>query len=188
MSVFLNIACLFCIGCTFGWLLEAGFRRFYSGNNAERRWINPGYLTGPWLPVYGFGLCALYLLANLEPYIPVRGVIGKIILILIMAFSVTAVEYFAGLVSLKLLKAKLWDYSSEWGNIQGIICPRFALFWTAICAVYLIFIHRYVLILLDWLSAHLIFSLFIGFYLGFFAVDVIGLNLSRRGREKWAVE
>lgn len=23
---------------------------------------------------------------------------------------------------------RLWDYSHEWGNIQGIICPKFSFF------------------------------------------------------------
>lgn len=44
-----------------------------------------------------------------------------------MAAAVTLVEYIAGLISIKLLHVKLWDYSKQWGNIQGIICPKFTL-------------------------------------------------------------
>lgn len=142
---------------------------------------------GPWLPVYGCGLCILYLLAGLEPYMIINGLFGKMILIVIMGVSVTAAEYLAGIVSLRLLKSKLWDYSGEWGNLQGIICPRFAFFWTLICAAYLFFIHRYILIFLDWITNHAIFSIFIGFYLGFFTVDLIGLNLSRKDRYRWRI-
>ena len=105
-----------------------------------------------------------------------------------MGISVTSAEYLAGIFSIKMLKSKLWDYSREWGNIQGIICPRFALSWTIICAIYLLFIHQYILVLLDWLLSHGIFSIFIGFYLGFFTVDLIGLDLSRRKREKWKIK
>lgn len=179
MGVFLNIACLFCIGCTFGWIIEVIFRRFYSGNNRERRWINPGYLTGPWLPVYGFGLCALYLLSGIEGLLPVSGALGKLLLIIVMTLSVTAVELFAGLVSVYLLKATLWDYSGEWGNFKGLICPKFAFFWGIICALYLFLFHPLLVSLTDWLSLHAEFSIFAGIYLGFLLADALGLDFSR---------
>ena len=41
----------------------------------------------------------------------------------------TAIEYIAGIVSLKFMHIRLWDYSSQWGNIQGLICPQFSLLW-----------------------------------------------------------
>ena len=64
MSLFLTLADLFFIGSVFGWVLELLFRKFFSGTNPEHRWINPGFCVGPYLPLYGTGLCALYLLAS----------------------------------------------------------------------------------------------------------------------------
>ena len=183
MGFFIKISCVFALGCSFGWVIEVIFRRFCRSGNPEGRWINPGYLKGPWLPVYGCGLCILYLLASLEHHLNVGGWLGRTILIVIMGISLTAAEYLAGVMSLRLLKVKLWDYSGEWGNLQGIICPKFAFFWTMISAAYLLFIHRYVLVLLDWLTSHAAFSILIGLYLGCFATDLIGLDLSRRGRK-----
>ena len=89
MSFFIEISLIFAIGCSFGWALEVIFRRFWSGNNRSRKWINPGYLNGPWLPVYGFGLCILYVLSSLESLLPMSGVPGKLMLIVIMTLSVT---------------------------------------------------------------------------------------------------
>lgn len=66
MNFFLTLAFLFFIGSTIGWGIEVIFRRFFSSANPERKWINPGFLNGPYLPLYGFGLCFLYLLASLE--------------------------------------------------------------------------------------------------------------------------
>ncbi|MGN0035225.1 MAG: hypothetical protein ACI364_05820 [Coriobacteriales bacterium] len=34
--------------------MELFFRRFISSNNPQRKWINPGFLAGPYLPLYGF--------------------------------------------------------------------------------------------------------------------------------------
>ena len=39
----------------------------------------------------------------------------------------TATEYIAGVLSLRVMKVRLWDYSNNFGNIQGIICPKFSL-------------------------------------------------------------
>ena len=85
MSIFLILAFLFCIGSIIGWGLEVFYRRFFSKANPDRRWINPGFCTGPWLPLYGSGLCILYLLAGLEEY-PITGSLwgNRILLFLIM--------------------------------------------------------------------------------------------------------
>lgn len=50
MSLFLTIAFLFFIGSMAGWVIEVVFRRFFSSANPERKWINPGFLSGPYLP------------------------------------------------------------------------------------------------------------------------------------------
>lgn len=64
MNTFLKLAFLFYIGSSLGWVLELFFRRFISGNNPERKWINPGFMVGPYVPLYGTGLCILYLVSR----------------------------------------------------------------------------------------------------------------------------
>ena len=51
---------IFYIGCTCGWIMELFFRRAVSG-----KWVNPGFLVGPYLPIYGFGLAALGIICPL---------------------------------------------------------------------------------------------------------------------------
>lgn len=55
-QVFLIVLYLFFFGGVGGWVLELLFRRFFSGANPERKWLNPGFLFGPCLPLYGFGV------------------------------------------------------------------------------------------------------------------------------------
>ena len=134
MNMFLTLAYLFFIGSTLGWVAELLYRRFLSGANPERKWINPGFCTGPYLPIYGFGLCTLFLLASLEDlHLIADPVWNRVALFLAMAVAMTLIEYIAGLACLKYLKVRLWDYSNLWGNIQGIICPLFSFFWAARC-------------------------------------------------------
>ena len=169
MNLFLTLAFLFFIGSTFGWVLELFYRRFISSSNPERRWINPGFCTGPYLPIYGNGLCALYLLASLEGRLPWM---NKFVMFLFMAVAMTGIEYIAGLCCLKITKVRLWDYSDQWGNIQGIICPLFSLYWAVGGALYYFLIHPHILNALEWLSQNLAFSFVIGMFFGVFIIDV----------------
>ena len=169
INIFLILAFLFAVGSLLGWGLEVLFRHFVT-----KKWLNPGFLTGPYLPIYGFSLCVLYLLTMLEPYLFIENIIvRKIVLFLVMAVVITVIEYIAGLIFIKGMKIKLWDYSNEWGNIQGIICPRFSFFWLILSAVYYFLIHEHILDMLQWLASNLAFSFCIGFFFGVFMLDLV---------------
>lgn len=172
MNVFLVLAFLFFVGSVCGWVMELIFRRFFSRANPEHKWINPGFCTGPYVPLYGCGLCILYLITSLEEL----GLIAdpfwnKAVLFLLSAVSMTAIEYIAGILCLRFANVRLWDYSEEWGNIQGIICPRFSLIWAVLGAVYAFLIHPHILDALTWLSHNLAFSFVIGLFFGVFIID-----------------
>lgn len=166
MSLFLELAFIFFIGSVAGWILEVFFRRFTT-SNVERKWINPGFCTGPYLPLYGWGLCTLYMLAELEKYS-----LNKVWLFVIMAVCMTVIEYIAGIISLKIGKVRLWDYTEEWGNIQGIICPKFSLIWAILGAIYYFLIHPHILEAIHWLSQNLAYSFAIGMFYGVFIIDM----------------
>lgn len=170
MSLMLILAFLFSVGSTIGWILELIYRRFFSDVNKERKWINPGFCTGPYLPLYGFGLCLLYLITLLESRIPE---ISRSYILIIMTLSMTILEYITGMALKEYYKVKLWDYSNEWGNIHGVICPKFSVYWLIIGAGYYFLIHPHILDMLDWLSHNLTFSFFIGMYFGFFIIDFV---------------
>ena len=109
-----------------------------------------------------------------ESYIPIEDyVLRKIVLFVLMALMMTAIEYIAGIIFIKHMKVKLWDYSGMWGNIQGIICPLYSFFWAILGAVYYFAVHPNILYALNWLSANLAFSFFIGMFYGFFIIDFV---------------
>lgn len=171
MSIFLTLAYLFFIGSVAGWVLELLYRNLTQRN---QKWVNPGFCTGPYLPIYGFGLCVLFLLASLEQYSLIKSSFwNRAVLFFAMAIGMTLIEYLAGLFCLKVLKVRLWDYSDQPGNIQGIICPKFSIFWAVLGAVYYFLIHPHILGGLHWLSRNLAFSFFIGMFFGFCLIDVV---------------
>ncbi len=175
-AAFLTVAFLFMVGSMFGWVLELFFRRFISTKNPQRKWINPGFLMGPSLPIYGFGLVALYVM-SLVPYIG-EDVMAKldpkqvIIQILAMGAVMTIIEFVAGLVFIKGMKIKLWDYSDERFNIGGIICLKFSVIWTLLAAAYFFFIQKYVIKLVMWFDANIAFTFVVGMFYGILLIDL----------------
>lgn len=172
MSVFLVVAFLFFSGSLVGWILELFWRRFFSKNNAEKKWINPGFLNGPYLPLYGFSLCLLFSLSFIDVSAISNEVIQKIVLFVLMALCITALEFIAGLIFIKGMKIKLWDYSKNWLNIKGIICPQYSFYWVVLSGIYYFFIHPQIVEWLYWFTNHVSFSFVIGFFYGVFFIDV----------------
>lgn len=176
MSKLLTLLFLFSSGSMFGWVLEVFFRRFLDPvDRKKKKWINPGFLTGPSLPIYGTGLIVLYLLAQIRiPQLEAEHpVIEKLIIFLIMALCMTLIEFITGLIFINKMHLQLWDYSDRPGNIKGIICPAFSIIWYALAAFYYMILHPEVEKSLDWLSRNLAFSFFIGAFYGIFVIDLV---------------
>lgn len=174
MNILLELAFLFFIGAIFGWVLELLFRRFISSANPQRKWINPGFCVGPYLPLYGVGLCVLFLIASLENLnIISNPFLEKAVIIICMSICMTIIEYVSGIISIKLAKVRLWDYTNEWGNIQGIICPKFSLIWALFGGAYYLLIHPHIINALKWFSNNLAFSFVIGLFFGVFIIDIV---------------
>ena len=160
MNIFLILAFLFFIGSILGWVIELIFRRLIS----NKKWINPGFLVGPYLPLYGFGVCVFYLVAQIS--------LNPILTIIIMGITVTCIEYIAGIIFIKGMGVKLWDYSDQWGNVDGLICPLYTFFWIILAGLYYYFVNPYIIDSLYWLADNLAFSFFIGFFFGIITIDI----------------
>lgn len=162
---------IFFMGSVFGWLLETVYRRFYR-HNKTRRWINPGFLIGPCLPIYGFGVCALFLLADIERFIHINNdVLSKIFVLILMSLAMTFLELIAGLIFIQGMKVKLWDYSNKKFNFKGVICLEFSVYWLLLAAVYYLFIHKYVVSFTDMLLSKPVYMFPLGIVTGVFMVD-----------------
>lgn len=48
---------------------------------------------------------------------------------------ITALEFCCGCIVNLWLGWEVWDYSDEWGNLLGQICPKFAAVWYFVSAV-----------------------------------------------------
>ena len=99
---------LFFLFSTAGWLWEVLFVGLTTGMA-----VNRGLLHGPWLPIYGVGGVLILLL--LQRF---KGVL----LFLLSALAGGFVEYTASVLLELLFHARWWDYSSWPWNLQGRAC------------------------------------------------------------------
>lgn len=179
MKYLVLISTLFVIGSLIGWVIEVFFRRLIS----QKKWMNPGFLTGPYLPIYGFGVLVLYAVSNIP--LGIASIILDIVIrMLIIGFGMTFIEFIAGLIFIKGMKIKLWDYSNQKGNVLGIICPQFSLIWLVVGSLYYFLLNPVLVKGIGWISDNLIYSYFVGAIVGMIIVDVAySIHLASRLKE-----
>ena len=107
---FIYYVWLFFMLSIFGWLWE-GFLYIIK----DDVYVNRGFLTGPWLPIYGAGGIMLELLFHKWRDRPIMTFMSSMILC-------TVLEYFAGWYLELTWGVKWWDYSSMPLNLHGRIC------------------------------------------------------------------
>ena len=183
MKTFITLCLLFIVGGSCGWAIELFFRRF-----VHKKWVNPGFLVGPCLPLYGTGVVFLYIICSLDYSFIANEVWRAVFVIALITVVMTLVEYVTGLIFIVGLKVKLWDYSKRPGNIQGIICPLFTFFWGVIGAAYCLFVHPLLMKAVAWINLNEIYSFFIGMYYGVLVIDIFySFNVVNKIRA-WAKE
>lgn len=112
-----------------GWCLESVYAAYLS-----KKFINRGFLNGPFCPVYGFGavllIIALYPLRQ-NPF-----------LLFICSIILTSVlEYITGFILEKAFNSTWWSYSNRRFNIKGRICLQFSLLWGAASVILVYILH-----------------------------------------------
>ena len=116
---FTRLFYLFLTGCIVGWIYEVVLGFIYGHG-----FVNRGFLFGPYLPLYGFGLIILYLLLGglMRNSIRIKGFkINPILVFLGIVLITTVLEYLVGYAMLEIFGRRWWDYSNYWMNYQGFI-------------------------------------------------------------------
>ena len=101
---------LFFIYAILGWIIETTLVSI-----EKRKFVNRGFLIGPYCPIYGFGGLAITIL--LKNYTK-----DPIVLFLMAVIICGILEYFTSYIMEKIFKARWWDYSAKKYNINGRIC------------------------------------------------------------------
>ncbi|MDO5378229.1 MAG: hypothetical protein Q4G52_07840 [Clostridia bacterium] len=88
----------------------------------QKRFINRGFLTGPILPIYGFGAVSI-----LGVCVPFK---DDVLMVALVGMTVaSALEYVTGVLMEALFHVRYWDYSNRPFNLNGHICLMSAATW-----------------------------------------------------------
>jgi len=93
-----------------GWVMEVSCKWFEFG-----RFVNRGFLIGPYCPIYGVGSALIILLLECYAASPL------LVFVLTMVICGT-LEYLTSYGMEKLFHARWWDYSHKRFNINGRVC------------------------------------------------------------------
>ena len=107
----------FYIYCFLGWCFESTYVSIQ-----HKKWINRGFMRGPFLPLYGSGAVIMLFVT-----IPVRD--NVFLTFLFGAVGATILEYFTGAAMEALFKVRYWDYSNNRFNLNGHICLGTTIAW-----------------------------------------------------------
>lgn len=127
-----NLLTYFIIYSIAGWVLESLYRSF-----CEKKFINTGFLIGPFCPIYGIGAIIMFLF--LEKFQQ-----NTIVLFVISFLVLSLWEYLVGVLLEKIFKTKYWDYSDQKINIKGRVCLFNSICWGILGVLFIKYIHPFV--------------------------------------------
>lgn len=109
--------------CFIGWIYEVIWEAAI-GNG----FVNRGFLYGPYLPIYGFGVLTLFFILRklMKKKIKIFNKINitPIIVFLAILIIASSIEYFASFIMELLFHKRWWDYSYDILNINGRVSLR----------------------------------------------------------------
>jgi len=110
MNQFCIYFLLFMIYSIIGWLLEVVGKLI-----TEHRFINRGFLIGPYCPIYGWG--GILITFCLKKYMN-----DPFVMFIMIVLICSLLEYFTSYFLEKIFKLRWWDYNHFKFNINGRIC------------------------------------------------------------------
>ena len=103
---------LFILYSFLGWCMEVSLISIQN-----KRFVNRGFLIGPYCPIYGFGGVLITLVLGRYKYDP-------LVLFVMTVVTCGILEYLTSWAMEVIFKARWWDYSQEKFNLNGRVCLR----------------------------------------------------------------
>lgn len=128
---FYEISYYFFIYSTLGWLMETTLNSV-----KHKTFINRGFLTGFYCPIYGVGMCTIYLFC--APFVS-----NPFLVFIVGLITATSLEYLTGVLLEKLFHASWWDYSHFKYHLNGKICLPISLAWGGLSLLFTCYIQPF---------------------------------------------
>lgn len=163
MPTFTQLIYYFTIYSFIGWLTEVFFYLI-----TTKKFVNRGFLFGPFCPIYGFGILSLVIILKPLSPSPFLFFIGTTIITSIL-------EYITGFVLEKIFHTHWWDYSDNKFNLHGYICLQFSLAWGIFGTLFYYFIHPIITSLINQIPTS--FSSFLPYIIIFYFLIDFSITL-----------
>ena len=156
---------LFIIYSFMGWLMEVIVQLV-----EKHRFVNRGFLVGPYCPIYGWGCISMIIL--LTKYM------NNYIVFFIMAILICSVlEYFTSFFMEKIFRARWWDYSDKKFNINGRICMETMIPFGILGTIILYFVNPFFVGILNKIPIKTLNTISIIIFFIFLADNIISFDV-----------
>lgn len=121
-----------------GWVVEEAITSF-----ENKRFVNVGYLNGPFCPTYGFSVVMCYIISELI----IKEWYAQLIIFTVV---VSVFVFFTGVFLKKVLHCRVWDYSGMSLNIKGFITVPLSIMWGIVLTILI----EYIMPVFDYLIGY----------------------------------
>lgn len=148
-----------------GWCVEV-----LLGYIRNKKFVDRGFLLGPYCPIYGYGGILMVLLLNKHIDSPLTLFILAIVLCLILEYMTS---YFMELI----FKARWWDYSDKKFNINGRVCLEYAVLFGIGGLIIMYVVHPFILGIVSKLSLKLLLVIGIALFVLFLIDNIVSFTV-----------
>lgn len=163
-----DICLLFLLFMTYsfmGWALEVSCKLV-----ELKKFINRGFLIGPYCPIYGCGCILITIL--LKKYT------NDFVILFIMSIVICSIlEYFTSYFMEKIFKARWWDYSKRKYNINGRICLETMVPFGILGTLMMYFVNPFFVSMYSKISDDILLVITIILFMIFLVDNVISYNV-----------
>lgn len=162
---------LFIIYSFVGWVMEVIVFFFL-----EKKFINRGFLIGPYCPIYGF--CSILMVLTFSPYTQV-----PFALFIMAAVLCTVVEYLTSYVMEKLFNTRWWDYSDLTFNVNGRVCLKNSVLFGLLGCFLIYFANPFLSTLISQMPENVLNAISLALLALFVADNITSFNIISRVKD-----
>ena len=160
-----NIFLLFILYSVLGFIIEVTLNLI-----TKKRFINRGFLLGPYCPIYGVG--SLLIISLLDKYKN-----DKLVLFVLIVVICSILEYVTSYLMEKIFHIRWWDYSNHKYNINGRICLSTMIPFGLGGVLLITYLNPFILSLIDKVPNNLVISCVVILLIVFITDILLSFNI-----------
>lgn len=159
---------MFMIYAVAGWIMECTL-----GVIQKHKFVNRGFLIGPYCPIYGVGVVLGHVLLS-------RFADNVVLLFILATLVCGTLEYLTSYFMEKIFHARWWDYSQSKFNINGRVCLGTLIPFGVLCTAIISIVNPWILDKLYMIPSNILMYVVISILIIYIADCVISFNIILR--------